>query len=151
MLVPEVREQIQKIREIYSEKVLPQRTRTVSLLGRKCEPKIMYTFLGYELKMNRKRLTCPDMSTARYLILFAEIGMPSVEIPYDPTQTARLLPELEKAFERVKQLLLDRQLDRTRHQAAVRRVCRQMRRELKQAGESRASAELQRARREWRE
>lgn len=137
MLAPDLREPIQKIREIYSEKVLSQRTRTVPLLGRKCEPKIMYTFLGYELKMNRKRLTCPDMSTARYLILFAEIGMPSVEIPYDPTQTARLLPELERAFERVKQALLERQLDKTRHQAAVRRVCRQIRREMKQAGESR--------------
>ena len=58
----------------------------------------MYTFLGFELKLSRKRITCPDMVTARYLMLFAEMGMDAVSIPYDPTQTARLLPETRERF-----------------------------------------------------
>jgi hypothetical protein len=41
------------------------------------------------------------MVTARYLKLFTEIGCHSIKIPYDPTVTARLVPELESAAARL--------------------------------------------------
>jgi hypothetical protein len=88
--------------EIYCQQVIPFRTRKIRLPGRKCSAQIMYTFLGYEVKAGRKRLTCPDLVTARYLKIFAELGMKQVLIPYDPTRTARLIDRLEKSFETVK-------------------------------------------------
>lgn len=125
-----LREQIEKIKKIYCEDVLSQRTRQVPLLGRKCRPQLMVTFLGFELKLNRKRITCPDMTTARYLIIFAELGLPSVAIPYDPVQTARLLPELEEAFSRLKELRLEQGYSQSQHQLEVRKRYRRLRREL---------------------
>ncbi|MDA2928164.1 hypothetical protein MYX78_13220, partial [Acidobacteria bacterium AH-259-G07] len=112
---------------------LSRRTRVVSLLGRKCEPLILYTFLGFELKMARKRITCPDMSTARYLKIFAELGMPSIRIPYDPTQTSRLLVELELPLQRIKELLLAENLKQRQHQLKHRRIYKKIRDRLKRA------------------
>ncbi len=123
----ELQKQIAQITRTYAGSILPHRTRIVSLLGRKCQPEIMYTFLGFELKLGRKRLTCPDISTARYLKIFAEIGMPWIKIPYDPTRTAGLLPDLEKSFYRIKELLLEKGYDRRRHQAALARTYRKLR------------------------
>lgn len=86
---------------LYRNAVLTHRTRRVTLLGRKCRPKLMKTFLGYELLMGRRRITCPDLVTARYLRVFGELGCGEIEMPYDPTRTARLLPDLEALFERI--------------------------------------------------
>jgi hypothetical protein len=87
--------------EIYRMEVLPARTRTIRLLGRKVSARIIHTLLGFEVKASSKRIHCPDMVTARYLKLFTELGCRSIRLPYDPTLTARLLPELESAIERV--------------------------------------------------
>ncbi len=117
-----IEEEIEKINAIYRNRVLAQRVRPVALLGRKCQPRMMYTFLGFELKLGRKRVTCPDVSTARYLMIFAEIGLERVQIPYDPTQTARLLPELESCFGEIKARLLGVSPDSKRRQILARRV-----------------------------
>ena len=87
--------------EIYRMEVLPAKTRTIRLLGRKISARIIHTLLGFEVKASSKRIHCPDMVTARYLKLFTELGCRSIKLPYDPTLTARLLPELEAAIERV--------------------------------------------------
>jgi hypothetical protein len=86
------------IAEIYCQQVVPFKTRRIALPGRKCAAQIMYTFLGYEVKAGRRRLTCPDLVTARYLKLFAELGMKQVLIPYDPTRTGRFIERLEGSF-----------------------------------------------------
>jgi len=75
--------------------VLPIKTRTIHLVGRKGSARISNTLLGYEVKSSFKRIHCPDLVTARYLKLFTEIGCRSIKLPYDPTVTARLVPELE--------------------------------------------------------
>ncbi len=79
----------------YREKVLPQKTRTIRLLGRKRSAKILHTLLGYEVQASYKRIQCPDLVTARYIRLFSELGCHSIQLPYDPTLTARLIPEFE--------------------------------------------------------
>ncbi len=127
----EIRKQIEEIGQLYVNRVLSQRTRRVPLLGRKCQPHIMYTFLGFEVKMGRKRVTCPDMATARYLKIFAELGMDSVQIPYDPSQTARIVPLLETAFDRIKASLSKQECDRVQFQAVLRRMYKELRDELK--------------------
>ncbi|MBI4456532.1 MAG: hypothetical protein HY644_11615 [Acidobacteria bacterium] len=92
----------ESIVEIYRQQVLPFKTRKVSLPGRKCNAYIMYTLLGYELKAGSKRLVCPDLITARYLRIFAELGMKQILIPYDPTRTGRLIDRLENNFYKLK-------------------------------------------------
>lgn len=86
---------------IYREKVLPIRTRTIQLLGRKGSARIMKTLLGYEVQSARKRIQCPDLVTARYLKLFMELGCRSIRLPYDPTVTAALVPQFEAALQRI--------------------------------------------------
>lgn len=83
---------------IYRTEVLPVKTRTIHLLGRKSSARVIHTLLGYEVQASYKRIHCPDMPTARYLKLFSEIGCRSVKLPYDPTVTERLLPELERSL-----------------------------------------------------
>ncbi len=87
--------------EIYRREVLPIKTRTVQLLGRKSPARIINTLLGFEVQASYKRVPCPDMVTARYLKVFTELGCRSIRLPYDPTVTDRILPELELAMNRL--------------------------------------------------
>ena len=89
------------IAEIYRQDVLPAKTRTIPLLGRKTSAKIIHSLLGYEVQASYKRIHCPDLVTARYLKLFTELGCRRIRLPYDPTLTEELIPELESAQERL--------------------------------------------------
>ena len=88
--------------EMYRRDVLSEKTRTVRLVGVKSDAKIIQSLLGYEVQARHKRINCPDLVTARYLKLFSELGCHSIRLPYDPTSTARLIPLMEQAFQRVK-------------------------------------------------
>jgi hypothetical protein len=88
--------------EVYRSRVMPVKTRTIHLLGRKSSPKVIETLLGYEVQAGYKRVHCPDRVTARYLVIFTEIGCHSIRLPYDPTVTAELLPSLERSLSRLK-------------------------------------------------
>ena len=89
--------------DLYRQKVLTQNTRTLRLLGRKSDARIIHTLLGYEVQASYKRIQCPDMVTARYLKLFSELGCHSIKLPYDPTLTALLIPEFETMIEKIVQ------------------------------------------------
>jgi len=102
------------------------RTRRVKLHGRKCNPVILKTFLGVELQMGRTRLNCPDLTTARYLEFFAEIGCADILIPYDPTVTAEVTPRLEKMFAELKEECADA--------GQLRRAYRTLRKKLQNQG-----------------
>ncbi len=86
------------IAETYRRRVLPIQTRNIRLLGRKAPARIIETLLGYEVQAYYKRIQCPDMVTARYIKLFTEIGCRAVRLPYDPTVTAALIPDLERSL-----------------------------------------------------
>ena len=85
---------------IYRERVRVQRTRAYHLDIAKTEHRadIQHTLLGIELKIANKRFSCPDLSTARYLQVFARIGCQEVAIPYDITKIYLLADELEIAW-----------------------------------------------------
>jgi hypothetical protein len=87
--------------EIYRQRVLSQKTRSIRLLGRKSSAKIIHTLLGYEVKAVNKRLHCPDLATAQYLRIFTELGCHVIKLPYDPTLTAQLIPEFERSLESI--------------------------------------------------
>src|SRR6476620_8998127 len=95
----EIREQLdgEWIPAIYRDKVRSQRTRSYHLNIAKTEHRadIQHTLLGIELKIGNKRFSCPDLSTARYLQVFARMGCQEVAIPYDITKISQLADELE--------------------------------------------------------
>ena len=122
--------EIERIGQIYHEDVVVQSCRDLALPGRKCTPQILHTFLGFELKMGRTRLGCPDMSTARYLRVFAEVGVGQVKLPYDPSRVQLLATGLEHSLARIKEHLLEQDLDEPAHAAALRRVYARIRKRL---------------------
>jgi hypothetical protein len=87
---------------IYRSRVRGQRTRRFALEagngGREVE--VLHTLLGVELKVGPKRLLCPDLATARYLRVFARLGVGAVAIPYDISQVSCAADELESAWNR---------------------------------------------------
>ena len=87
---------------IYSEKVRSQRTRSMHLDIRERENKaeIQYTLLGIELKVGKRRFSCPDLATARYMRVFARLGCRDLAIPYDITKVSAAADLLETSWQR---------------------------------------------------
>src|SRR5438874_12563854 len=88
---------------IYRERILPLRTRSFQLQRAQgaAEVTVQHTLLGVELKIGRKRLSCPDLATARYLSVFARLGCAAVAVPYGITCTSPLGDEPESAWQRL--------------------------------------------------
>lgn len=93
----------QQIAGIYRERILPMRTRKYELKAstKPVGVEVLHTLLGIELKIGKRRLLCPDLATARYLSVFAQLGLDAVAVPYDITQISRLADELESAWFRM--------------------------------------------------
>jgi hypothetical protein len=139
-LVAEVRERMRGDwpPAIYRDRVLAMRTRShaVPAAGKKAAVEVQHTLLGIELKVGRRRVSCPDFATARYLSVFARAGVAEVAVPYDITKISSLADELESAWQRM--LLLSDHLTaeravtfRTRVRTAVVKGAR---REIEEAG-----------------
>jgi hypothetical protein len=92
---------------LYQSKVRDLRTRAFRLDVPEKENKadIQYTLLGVELKVGKQRITCPDLATARFLQVFARIGVSEVAVPYDITKISVLADELESSWQRLLLLL----------------------------------------------
>lgn len=88
---------------IYREKVRGQRTRSyeMEIPERENSAEILFTLLGIELKVGKRRFACPDLATARYLLVFARLGCGNVAIPYDITRISVIADELEMAWQRL--------------------------------------------------
>jgi hypothetical protein len=90
--------------KLYRERILPMRTRShhLNLYARRAaDVEIQHTLLGVELKVGRRRMTCPDLATARYLAVFARANCPDVAVPYDISRISGLADELESAWHRM--------------------------------------------------
>lgn len=90
------------VADVYRNRVLSDRTRRyeLNLAKAPASVEILHTLLGIELKIGQRRLLCPDLATARFLQVFARIGVAAVAIPYDITQVSRVADELESAWHR---------------------------------------------------
>jgi hypothetical protein len=93
----------QLIATIYRERIRPLRTRSYQLNApiKALPVEILHTLLGIELKIGKRRLLCPDLATARYLAVFARLGVTAVAIPYDITQISQLADQLESSWYRM--------------------------------------------------
>ncbi|HEY0083523.1 MAG TPA: hypothetical protein VGB61_12085 [Pyrinomonadaceae bacterium] len=124
----------------YRERILPLRTRAHQLqaaaTARPEQVNVQHTLLGVELKIGRRRITCPDLATARYLATFARAGCPEVAVPYDISRISLLADELESGWQRM--LLLVEHLAGGRNQAYRTRLRNSLiseaRREIAEAG-----------------
>ena len=87
---------------LYKTRVRSQRTRSVHLdiPTRENKAEILHTLLGIELKVGRRRFSCPDLPTARYMRVFARIGCRDFAIPYDISQISGIADELETSWHR---------------------------------------------------
>ncbi|MFL6254659.1 MAG: hypothetical protein ACJ74T_06530 [Pyrinomonadaceae bacterium] len=139
-LVLEVRERLGEEwpPRIYRERILPLRTRAhaVPVAAKNVAVEVQHTLLGIELKVGRRRVSCPDFATARYLSVFARAGVARVAVPYDITKISRLADDLESAWQRT--LLLADHLTEGRadtFRARVRSAThREVKREIEEAG-----------------
>jgi len=122
-----------RLKKIYADKVVIERNRSISLWGRKCQPQIIYTLLGYEVKAGKKRITCPDTVTARYLSLFSALALESVPLPSTLTVTASILPEPEAIMESIKEDIRARESDQKNAQKLLRATYSSARRHIRQA------------------
>jgi hypothetical protein len=108
---------------IYRDRILKLRTRSYHFDGSKTATHvaIQHTLLGVELKVGRRRLSCPDLATARYLSVFARMGCNDVAMPYDITKISLLADELESSWYRML-LLVDQETSEssTTYSARVR-------------------------------
>jgi len=104
---------------IYRERILRLRTRSYHFEAANPKARIVvqHTLLGVELKIGRRRLLCPDLATARYLSVFARIGVTDVAVPYDITKISHIADELDSTWYRM--LLLVEQ-DASKETARVR-------------------------------
>jgi hypothetical protein len=124
--------------QIYREKIRTIRTRSFELnvAGRENSAEIQHTLLGVELKVGNNRLSCPDLSTARYLQVFARLGCSEIAVPYDITKISTLADELESSWQRTLLLLEEFAKDKT---ASVRGrlrsgLIKEMRTEISEIG-----------------
>ncbi len=131
---------------IYAKKVRPTRTRSVHLdvPTRENVSEIQYTLLGIELKVGKRRFACPDLATARYMRVFARIGVSDFAIPYDITKISPLADELETAWHRAGILITEltrKDGDQTKKRARTKLI-RTMRTEIEEAGAGAAMPEF---------
>ena len=104
-IAAEVKRQLgdQLISAIYRDRIRVMRTRSYRLDApmKKTAVEVMQTLLGVELKIGKRRVLCPDLAMARYLSVFARLGLAEVATPYDITQVSRLADDLESSWYRM--------------------------------------------------
>ncbi len=131
---------------IYREEIRPQRTRSFAMdvPERENASEILHTLLGIELKVGKKRFSCPDLSTARYLRVFARIGCRIIAIPYDITKISVIADELEVGWHKLL-LVLEENIGQTTPQAkgkARSALIRRIRAEIAEVGAGDAMPEF---------
>lgn len=138
--VSDIREKLGEewIPHIYREKVRTQRTRAYHLDISRNESRaaILHTLLGIELKVGNKRFACPDLSTARYLQVFARFGCQDIAIPYDITKISILADDLEISWH--KTLIYLEEATKEKNASAKGRMrsnlVKELRREIEEIG-----------------
>ena len=123
----------------YRELILPLRTRSFQLPvppRGQVRIEIQHTLLGLELKIGKRRASCPDFATARYLAVWARLGCAAVAVPYDITRISRHADELESAWQRTLLLITHLAAERTESFRSRLRaqITLHLRREIHDAG-----------------
>ncbi len=126
----------------YREQILPLRTRAFNLpeasatMLKPNDVTAQHTLLGVELKIGRRRVSCPDLATARYLAVFARARCAAVAVPYDISRISLIADELESGWQRMLLLVEYLAAERSRQTRARLRssLIEEVRRGIAEAG-----------------
>ena len=77
----------------------------MNIAAKENAPELMHTLLGIELKVGKLRISSPDLSTARYLCVFARLGCGEVAVPYDISKISAIADLLETGWQRMNLML----------------------------------------------
>ena len=134
----EIRHQLSDswIADLYQKKVRSQRTRAFNLEipERENKPEILHTLLGIELKVGNRRFACPDLATARYMRVFARLGVPDFAVPYDITKISVIADTLETAWQRMLLLIEGDDIPAASRPRLRSRLIKQVRSEITEIG-----------------
>ena len=150
-ITAKVREQLGSawIPTLYAEKVRSGRTRSyhIDVPGRENQAEILFTLLGIEIRVGRRRFASPDLAAARYIQAFARIGCSDFAVPYDITRIGPIADELEVSWQRSLLLLEIETVGRpSRSRSHFRSaLVREMRVEIQAAGAGPAMPEFRRS------
>lgn len=139
-IISEIRERLgdEWLPSIYAGKVRTQRTRSYDLdvPAKENHAEILHTLLGIELQVGKKRFACPDLSTARYLRVFARFGCTRFAVPYDITRISALADELETSWQKTILSAAEKAKDRSPQTAnrTRRRVLNLLKIEIEEIG-----------------
>jgi hypothetical protein len=126
------------IPSIYNERILTSRTRSFKLspIPKRANIEIQHTLLGVELKIGSRRISCPDLATARYLSVFARLNCNEVAVPYDISQMSQFADELESSWHRMHLLVetLLKEESQTSRSRLVKLLVNEITEEISKAG-----------------
>ena len=90
------------IPSIYAAEIRSLKTRAFDLNfpAKENDVEIVHTLLGIQLRSGKRLIGCPELATARYLRVFARIGLGIVAIPYDITNLSGFADKLESGWQR---------------------------------------------------
>ena len=147
-LISHIRSKMQDewLPRIYTERVRSQRTRStlIQVPARENRAEIMFTLLGIELQVGRRRFSAPDLATARYMRVFARLGCREFAVPYDITKIGPIADDLELAWHR-SLLLLDGASDASAYRRNRSDLMSAIRREINDIGPGDAMPAFDRA------
>ena len=139
---------------LYHDKVRSQRTRSYQLRATRktVAVEVLHTLFGIELKIGKRRVTCPDLGTARFLAVFARLGIDELAVPYDITQISHLADLLESSWRNMLMLaeLATRGLSETMQRRVLRLLIDRQRDEVRAAGAGPAIPEFNQSTRQRR-
>ncbi len=100
---------------IYREKIRTQRTRShfLDIQEKENAVEIQYSLLGIEMKVRNMSFACPELSTARYLRVFARLGIRDFAIPYDISRISGIADELESSWQKTLLILEKASVEKT--------------------------------------
>ena len=134
----EIRQQLSDswIADLYQKKVRSHRTRAFNLEipERENKPEILHTLLGVELKVGNRRFSCPDLTTARYMRVFARLGVREFAVPYDITKISVIADTLETAWQRMLLLIESDDIPAASRPRLRSRLIKQLRNEINEIG-----------------
>lgn len=130
---------------IYRDQVRSQRTRAYhfEIAAGENKVSILHTLLGIELKVGKKRFSCPDLATARYMQVFARVGCSAFAVPYDITKISPLADELELGWQKALLMCDECASKRSEGASKIRKaLIRKIRKEIEAIGEGPAMPEF---------
>jgi type I restriction-modification system DNA methylase subunit len=81
--------------DFYKNEVLSKETYEILIPDYKKEPRIDNTLTGWVIILDKEQISCPNMEVARYLKVFAEMGVKKVRVPLNEDYIIQIIDKFE--------------------------------------------------------